>query len=146
MKTSPIVTAHFSKEEVLKLLLLGDEDFLPPLHSSLNLEEYSEKLSKYASFVVLSDNDETRGCIAYYLNEEKNFIYISLFWVSSRYQRQHYGSLMLEKLISTNKGYKELLLEVVKSNPARFFYRKHGFVIKEEREKKYLMSLILEQS
>ena len=139
-----IIQTNLNLSEVVNLLLLGDEDFSPSLSSCLDVRAYAEKLSSNAYFIILEDVDEIKGCVAYYKNLEGNFIYISHFWVSSLCQRKHYGSMMLETLINSNRNeYHEIRLEVVKLNPAYFFYASHGFQIEEDRGNKYLLSLVI---
>lgn len=139
-----VYDSRLSQEQVYRLLLLGDNDFVPSIHESIDIEAYAGKLSKFASFILVEEDDDIRGCIAYYKNLEGNFIYISHFWVSSLYQRRHYGSRMLETLIASYRDeYHEIRLEVVKSNPAYLFYLTHGFCVKEDRGHKYLLLLKL---
>lgn len=137
-----IITSKLQFQEVLNILKQGENDFHPPLSQSIELVTYAEKLSTYANFVTVRDENTIVGCIAYYNNDDGKFIYISHYWVNGEYQHNHYGQRMLEVLIDNNRNkYNEIRLEVVKDNPAYFFYQKNGFVIHENRENKYLLTL-----
>lgn len=136
--------SKLSFEETYEILQKGDADFDPPLSAVLDIEKYARKLSELAYFLLLEDDNQVRGCIAYYLNEEGRFVYISHYWVDAGVQRLHYGSRMLQELVFINGDYyQEILLEVTKSNPALRFYLNNGFTIKENRTEKYLLSLLL---
>lgn len=139
--TSPL---HLLQEDVLLLLKSGNDDFVPPLESIVNLTSYSIKLSDNASFILAKYGNHNVGCIAFYCNNEGQFIYISHFWVSHLFQKQHVGSRMLDKLVySVNGRYVDLILEVLKDNSALMFYKKKGFVVKEDRGDKYLLILCI---
>lgn len=139
-----IISTKLSFQVILEFLRRGDDDFHPSLSQSIDILSYAKKLSKYANFVIVKEGDTIVGCIAYYTNNEERFIYISHYWVSSKYQHNHYGQKMLETLIADDKvKYNEVRLEVLKDNPAFLFYKKNGFEIKENRENKYLLALSL---
>lgn len=139
-----IISTKLSFQVILDLLKRGDDDFNPSLTQSVDILSYAEKLSKYANFVIVKECGTIVGCIAFYINDEGRFIYISHYWVSSKYQHNHYGQRMLETLIADNKiKYNEIRLEVIKDNPAFLFYKKNGFEIQEDRGNKYLLTLLL---
>jgi len=136
--------SKLSFEETYEILQKGDADFDPPLSAVLDIEKYARKLSEFAHFILLKEHLQLRGCIAYYLNEEGRFVYISHYWVDTDLQRLHYGSRMLQELVSINGDYyQEILVEVTKNNPALRFYLNNGFSIKENRTEKYLLSLLM---
>ena len=131
-------------EEVLRLLIVAEKDFYPPSSLEIDLKRWAEKLSQHGYFVLTKENNKTLGLIAYYKNDEERFIYIPLFWVNSDYQRQGIGGQMLDALIKKYSGnYNDIRLEVTKTNSAYCFYLKKGFKKKEDRGKKFLMSLEL---
>ena len=139
-----IISSKLYFQEVLQILNQGENDFHPPLSQSIDIVSYADKLSTYADFVTIWDGDSIVGCIAYYSNDKGKYIYISHFWVNGKFQHRHYGQRMLEALIDSNsKKYNEIRLEVVKDNPAFFFYQKKGFVIQEDRGSKLLLVLSL---
>lgn len=139
-----IVHSKLPYFDVMSILMKGDVDFNPSLTSSLDIEQYAMKLSQYADFILLQDETETLGCIAYYKNEQERFIYISHFWVSGILQGKGYGKLLLGKLCDMVVGtFCEIRLEVLKTNPALFFYQKQGFLSVEDRGSKFLMCLLI---
>ena len=139
-----IEITELSDEEVFLILSKGDCDFSPTLSQCIDVKEYARKLSSKADFVIIKDNKEYVGCIAYYKNQHGGFVYISHYWVNSRFQGHHFGRMMLEKLIATVKdNYDEIMLEVLKDNKARYFYLNHGFMEKEDRGPKLLLALNL---
>jgi ribosomal protein S18 acetylase RimI-like enzyme len=126
--------------DVLHLLKRGNDDFIPSIDSVVDLTNYSMKLSENAFFILAKYGDCIIGCIAFYYNHGGLFIYISHFWVSHLFQKQHIGSKMLDKLISCANGcYVDILLEVFKENSAIRFYERNGFVVKEDRGNKSLL-------
>ena len=137
-----ILQGKLSYSDVLTILLKGNQDFSPTLTSLLDVKLYAKKLSVFADFMLLEEASEFLGCIAYYKNSEGHFIYVSHCWVSHQLQGQGYGALMLRKLREmTPISYYEIRLEVLKTNPAKLFYQKQGFHIKEDRGDKLLLSL-----
>lgn len=113
----------------------------PPISTYVDLELYSDKLCKYASFVVVEDNGEVIGFTAYYQNTVVKQLYIPLICVNPKYQSQGIGGKMLQSLeIMLTEGFDSIGLEVKKTNNVAYkFYTKHGFIEKEDRGEKYLM-------
>lgn len=147
MNRIEIRQARLSFEETYSVLIKGDKDFDPQLSSVVDLTRYAQKLSKYAFFVLLEIDQRMMGCIAYYLNEEGRFIYISHFWVSCKWQRQHLGDQMLKELTSLyDSSFWEIRLEVRKNSPAFLFYKKKGFSVIEDHGKSFLLALPLRQN
>ena len=136
-----------SRPEVLSMLKACNNSFSPPLSDNIpyTLEEYANKLSTYATFVLVKDNGESIGFLAYYTNIESAFVYIPQLWVSDIHQRKGVGAKMLEILIDNiSTEIKSVRLEVRKSNDkAVSFYYKMGFsVINDEGNKCMLEKLI----
>lgn len=146
MTSMRICKSKLTFEDVYAILQKGDADFDPPFSSVVDIDKYARKLSEFANFILLEDGRQINGCIAYYLNEEGRFVYISHFWIDSNLQCLHYGSQMLEELVILyGDCYHEIRLEVTKGNPALEFYIKKGFSIKEARTDKYLLLLSLKK-
>lgn len=137
-----IIQSSLSYDDVLSILIAGDGDFSPSLTSALDIEQYALKLSKFAKFVLLQDDSDYKGCIAYYENKEGNFIYITHYWVSRELQGQDYGKRLFHEMLEiVDSCFSEIRLEVVKGNPAFLFYLKQGFRSVEDRGEKELLSL-----
>lgn len=138
-----IVHTRLTEAEVRQVLERGNSDFSPSLSEDF-LEAYAKKLSAYAEFLILRDAMAVCGCLAYYLNQEGAFAYVSHFWVSGKCQGQGYGRRLLHTLVSqVRDDYREIRLEVVKGTPATAFYAKMGFGVLEDRGEKNLLVLSL---
>ncbi len=123
------IGVKLSKEEVLNLLAYFDDSSDIPLHEGLNFNTYSEKLSQNAYFVLAIENDKQLGFIAYYLNEEKRYLYIPQIVVHKLGRHKGIGHLMLSELFTLyKKKFLEIRLEVLTiNNNARKFYQREGF-------------------
>lgn len=79
--------------------------------------------------------------MAYYRNDEQQQLYVTNVCVDSAYQHKGIGSRLFESLESLSAlGYTTIGLEVVKTNIKAYnFYRKHQFVVQEDRGTKLLM-------
>lgn len=134
-------------EDVLCLLTKAENSFTPSLSQNIpyTLEEYAKKLSENASFVVVEDNEEAIGFVAYYTNIEGGFVYIPQIWVSDFYQRKGVGSSMVDMLISNVPSIiRSIRLEVRKNNEkALSFYVKNQYVVIDEKGDKYLMEKLI---
>lgn len=112
-----------------------------PLHEGSDFVSYSEKLSKKAHFILIKENGEMMGFIAYYLNEEGRFAYVPQVVVHREGRHKGLGHKMfaaLEESLSCN--YDKIQLEVLKSNHnARNFYEREGFIYKEDRNERILL-------
>lgn len=81
------------------------------------------------------------GFMAYYRNDDFRQFYVTNVCVDSAYQHKGIGSKLFESLESlVPLGYTTIGLEVVKTNTKAYnFYRKHQFVVQEDRGTKLLM-------
>lgn len=136
-------------ESVEKKLFVDDclnllsEEFTPDeLYSKVDVGQYAKKLSEKAFFLLDQEENKTRGFIAYYLNNDSSFIFITRIAVSNSYRRQGIGRKMIETLTSHYMDcYESIELEVEKTNKAALeFYQSLGFQMKDNRTTKYLMS------
>ena len=132
---------RLSQEEVMSLLNYFDDSSDIPLHEGLDFVSYSEKLSKYAHFVLAIEKEKQLGFIAYYLNDEKKFVYIPQIVVHRDGRHQGIGHLMLNILCSRYAGkYECVNLEVLKDNMnARRFYEREGFGVIEDHNERLLL-------
>lgn len=129
--------------EVLELLSEFDTVFTPHISEQVDLVEYSQKLSRNAYFVIAQNEEETskEGFIAYYLNLEKQIVYIPFIGVKSSSMHIGLGHIMLENLFVVVRGFKTIMLEVRKFNIHAYnFYMRNGFEIVEDRQGKWLLS------
>lgn len=130
-----------SFDEVYRLLKDKSGAFTPPICDVMNIEIYANKLAEHANFLICRDDIETVGFTAYYKNENVSQLYVTLVCVDETWQRSGLGTMMFSKLagLSTD-GWHSIGLEVNKHNIKGLnFYIKQGFLIEEDRDKKYLM-------
>lgn len=125
---------------VYKLLLEAENSFNPPLSRNIpyTVEEYAQRLSENASFILCEENDIIVGFTAYYVNLEGRFVYIPQIWVSDFFQRKGIGTSMVDEIIKKVPPEIEFIrLEVRESNQKAFsFYIKnHYHLIKTENGK-----------
>lgn len=134
-------STFFAKDAFMSLMQKVNQCFTPPLSDSVDLGAYSEKLYNHALFVAAEDNGEIIGLTAYYRNSEANQLYIPLICVDSSSRSRGVGSMILSRLTELSaEGFCSIALEVKKTNiPAYQFYKKHGFIEKEDRGEKLLM-------
>lgn len=127
--------------EVQRLLRDFDTMFLPALSNYVDIDNYSMKLAKHAHFILCKNGEEVVGYIAFYENKETKVDYIPSICVRDTYRMKGVASLMMDFLISQAPTVIEFVaLEVRLNNEAAArFYKKQGFVTKEERGEKILM-------
>ena len=124
-------------------LALLSKEFTPDeLYSRVDIRQYAKKLSDKAFFLLDQDGNKTRGFIAYYLNNDSSYIFITRIAVSCSYRRQGIGRNMIDTLVTHYMNrYEFIELEVEKTNKAALeFYQSLGFQMKKNRTTKYLMS------
>lgn len=137
------VAGSLSTDEVCYLLSLSDKAFIPQLHETINLNEFSAKLAQFAHIFLLCKNQEFVGFNCYYKNEPNNFLYITLLAVSPKFQHSGCGHILMSALreVYRNQNFRNIDLEVRKDNiKAINYYFRENFAIKEDRLNKYLMS------
>ena len=132
---------HLSLNEVYEWVTTCDEKFCPPRWNEERLSEHVLKLSQKAYFNLLIEKDIKVGFIAYYLNEEKKFAYITLIAVAHEFRGKGCSKILLDSFLThISSDVEEVSLEVSKVNaPALGLYKKYGFVEIEDREEKVLM-------
>jgi ribosomal protein S18 acetylase RimI-like enzyme len=133
-----------SQQEVLDLLKTCNNSFTPSLTNNIpfTLEEYAERLSTHANFVLAEEYEIIAGFLAYYTNIEEGFAYIPQVWVSDNQQRKGIGGKMLNVLIQNMPAsLSSVRLEVRKNNDkAVSFYNKMGFKVLENSGRKILLA------
>lgn len=137
------ISKRLTCEEVLDLLKQAENSFFPPLSHNIpyTLHEYAERLATHADFVLVEEDGEIAGFLAYYTNLEGGFAYIPQIWVSDNHQRKGVGGLMLNMLIhNIPASFSSVRLEVRKNNEkAVSFYNKMGFIILKDNGGKILL-------
>lgn len=136
------------KREIFEHLLSVDEDFCPKLSSSVNLENYSEKMFLVADRFECWMSNKLVGLIAVYANydEHQPFCYITNVSVFNSLTGKGVADQLMTQVISAleERNISRIDLHVNKLNfRAINFYRKYKFKDVEETEFRVLMSLAL---
>ncbi len=96
-----------------------------------DLAEYCQKLSEYATVLLMFEKDELIGFCAYYANDvETKTGYISLIGILPAFRNAGYGSRLLLHCIEkmSSAGMLRVKLEVDLTNTAaQSYYKKNGF-------------------
>lgn len=110
--------------------------FVPELSSYVDIDKYAEKLYNKAQRIEFWENGHLEGLLAYYLNVEGRFAFITNVSVSPEIMGGGVASKMIKRLIEDNKGIIDVIrLEVNAGNErAIHFYDKNGFVQKNVLE------------
>ena len=139
---------QIGKYEEIKDEIICLRDTFVSLFERVNVKEYAEKLSRYASVYVLKDGTKTCGLAAVYMNDkETRTAYITLIGVAKEYQRRNLGTLLIRHCMEQAKslGMKTLRLEVDKENHGAIaFYEKEGLQIMGESSEQgfYMVKLM----
>ena len=115
--------------------------FVPKLSSYVDIDNYSEKLYEKAQRIEVWDNGQLEGLLAYYLNPEGRFAFITNVSISPRIMGEGVAAKMIKRLIEDNKGIIDIIrLEVNACNErAILFYKKNGFVQKNTIDHEIIM-------
>lgn len=136
-----------SKEAIYEHLKSCSNDFIPPLHSTTDLQAYSDKLELYSNRFEAWDGTELVGLVAAYFNDasvKRGFI--TNVSVDPRYQRLGLGNHLMTKCIESGRelGFETVELEVHQEKlSAISIYQKLGFVCGDIRDFKTQMKLTL---
>ena len=141
-------TNKASAEEINLHLKKCSKEFIPPLHSYVNIIEYSNKLFNKSFTFEAWANNNLIALLAVYLNEEKKIIFITNLSVDSHYIRKGLSQSNFKHLMKFAKknNFIKIYLEVSTENlRAINFYKKNNFVIKKIKNNKYHMSMNLKR-
>ena len=121
-----------------------DISFTPPLHCSVTIHTYAEKIRELAETFEVWEDDELAGLLAVYLNDlSSGWAFITNISVLPQCTGRGLGGRLLAKAIEhvRTSGLRGVRLEVHEDNTkARALYAKHGFI---ETERKPSASSIL---
>lgn len=126
---------------VFELITTLDLELACRLTQSVELREYSAKLSRYARFVVAYTEEKIVGLIAFYENSSIGELYVPYVCTSVNYRKQGVANSLLNKLIEYADSINySIALEVLRTNlVAVSLYNKIGFEICGENDRKYSM-------
>lgn len=136
-----------TQKDILKHLFSVENNFIPRLSESVNLEEYSKKLYLFSDRYECWDQNELVGLIAAYNNfEELPYSYITNVSVCKWLLGKGIADQLMVKVIFSvkEKNISRIDLHVDDRNiRAISFYRKYNFKEVEESGFKILMSIFL---
>lgn len=132
---------RLSSLEVRNSIYTLDSSFTKRLQETVNLSDYSEKISKFASFLIAKCKQEYIGVIAFYTNTEKSELYIPFLCVKETHRRMGIGDLLMTNMCDyATKHRQTISLEVRNDNIGAIkLYQKYGFrIIKNDNIKSYM--------
>ena len=131
-----IETNRSSIADIKRHLWSVSPQFVPELSSYVDIDKYAEKLYNKAQRIEIWEQGLLEGLLAYYLNTEGRFAFITNVSISPRIMGGGVASEMLKRLIEDNKGIIDIIrLEVnICNERAIHFYEKNGFVQKNSFE------------
>lgn len=124
-----------NKDRILRFLTVMNEEFHPPLHARVNLNEYATKLAMHGvNFFLVAGNEcgnEDVAHAGFYCNDlESGVAFISSIAVVPRFQGSEAAGYLLSQIIKTCRArhMTVLSLEVDRENvKAVRFYTRQGF-------------------
>lgn len=127
---------YYDLIKLQSILLELDKLFDPVLSSRTNLQQYAEKINKYANLELAIDhNKNITGLLAYYCNNQQTKIgFITLLGVLPEYQNAGIAKKLLLNCISGCIREKMKIVTVkteVANSKAISFYQKNGFNMQE---------------
>ena len=140
--------------EITDYLVRVDEQFKPPLHTRVNIENYAKKVFEFAHFFMARDriNGKLIGFAAAYLNKKPEFSFATFLSVLPEYQGEDFvGINLINELLKYAKEYggAGVQLAIRESDKLLFkFYKRKVFVIVKENfypnstEKEFHLQLI----
>lgn len=139
------VGVKLSQIEVLSLFNDFDDSSEVPLHEGLDFQMHSRKFADKAYFILAKIESRIIGFVAYYLNEEGKYSYISEIIVHKDGRHRGIGHKMMVSLINAmGTSYDCIRLEVLKTNQyARKFYEREGYNEIDDHGNKFLMEKVL---
>lgn len=132
---------QISQTQICELILNMDKEFASRISLTVDIQEWSEKLSKYARFIVSYHCDEISAVIAFYENKDDSLIYIPFVCTHPMHRRKGLARSLIEKLLdyADSNGY-NVELEVLKTNYAAISaYESTGFKIYSDNGSKFKM-------
>ncbi|MBN1805924.1 MAG: GNAT family N-acetyltransferase [Sedimentisphaerales bacterium] len=119
-----------SKDELIDFVTNSSNEFKPPLHLRVKIDDYCEKLIEKSVMFVAREDEEVVGIIAFYCNDDiQHQAYLTYFFVKKDKRRKGIGKILLDKSMSYSKkcGMKSMKLATLAENQATSIYRRNGF-------------------
>jgi len=118
--------------------------FVPSLNKYVNIENYSKKIFDRGVRFESYYNNKLIGLLVLYVNDQNQTSFITNVSVDFNYHKKEVANKLLEKCKNyvISKNYKEIILEVFKSNTKAIkFYEKNNFKKINDFENKLTMKL-----
>jgi len=135
-----------SQSEIKSHLDICSNEFVPPLDSYVDIENYSTKIfDKAIRFEAYCEN-KLIGLIATYINENEKYGFITNVSLESEFHGKEISKNLLDKCIKyiLELKFKKLILEVYSNNSKAIkFYLKNNFKIKNNTKDIFIMELDL---
>jgi len=136
-----------SASEIVAHLQRCDDDFVPPLSTTVGIDAYAHKLAANAERFEAWVDDTLVGLVATYCNDhDRNSAFITNVSVLPQAQGRGVAVKLMQACIGHVReiGFNQLSLEVNDANEAAAaLYRKLGFFAAGEREPIQIMRLLL---
>ncbi len=147
LSQQPVTPLYFKTDELTAEEIFAFFRICHTHIDGVDLKQFAEKIRTNAVTIEAYLANQMVGLCACYMNDyATRTAYITHIAIAPQYRGCGYGKQLLEQTIdlATEKGFRHLNLEVVKTNtPALTLYQSHHFIIIEDRNTKYLMSLHL---
>lgn len=136
------------KHQIKDHLLRMDTDFQTTVNSRVDLDEYAEKVATKATRFELFDNENLVALIAGYINQEAQFIFVTLYSIEKEYRGTRtflglYGKLLkfIEERNANELVIKEIHAESDKDRHTQILvWKRLGFKeLKRERESVFMV-------
>ena len=124
------VHTSISEDELTDFVTNSSNDFKPPLHLRVKIDDYCKKLIDKSMMYVAREDEKVVGVIAFYCNDDiQNQAYLTYFYVKKDKQKQGIGQILLNKSMSYSQmcGMKSMKLEVPDEEHVISLYRRNGF-------------------
>lgn len=124
-------------EQIVTHLKRCDDLFVPNLSSYVDMESYAGKLFNKAQRIEYFEENELLALLAFYVNLEHNFCFITNVSVDEKLKGKKIGDSIVLKLVEfcMKKNINKILLEVRKENSKAInFYNKHNFILLNENK------------
>jgi ribosomal protein S18 acetylase RimI-like enzyme len=134
------------KEDIIRLLELNNSTRQGILIEG-PIEEYVSKIYTKSTILPFIREGVLEGFISFYCNDyERKKAFLSMILVANDFQSKGIGKLLLKTSLEylRKQEFKSYSLEVLKNNIVAIeFYKKFGFVVREDKGQFWLMELIL---
>lgn len=136
-----------SEIDLQNMLLSENEEFIPPLSTSVNIEAWTKKLIKNAQFICCYFNNKLIGAVAIYCNnQETSRAHIPLVVIKKDYTNKGIATNLINKALICAKEYNMQNVTIeTQSDKALRLYQKLNFVIVEKKQIDDRMLYLLEQ-